>query len=329
MPEITYREAIRDALREEMLRDERVFVMGEDVGIYGGAYSATKGLYEEFGESRVRDTPISEMAIAGAAVGAAMAGLRPVAEIMYVDFMSLAMDQFVNQGAKNRYMFGGRTTVPMVLRTEGGAGRCIAAHHSQSLESWFVHAPGVLVVAPATPYDAKGMLKEAIRCDDLVLFLEHKMIYGNKGEVPEGDYTIPLGKAAVRREGADVTICGYSRQALHCDVAAESLAEEGIDAEVIDLRSLKPLDIDCILDSVKKTGRLVLVSEAYRNANWVCEIAMRVNEFAFDYLDAPIQRVCAADVPVPMSPTLEDAAIPGPENIVAASKAIVPQPTTG
>lgn len=322
MPEITYREAIRDALREEMIRDERVFVMGEDVAIYGGAYSATKGLYEEFGESRVRDTPISEMAIAGAAVGAAMTGLRPVAEIMYVDFMSLAMDQFVNQGAKNRYMFGGRTSVPMVLRTEGGAGRCIAAHHSQSLESWFVHAPGVLVVMPSTPYDAKGLLKESIRSDDLVLFIEHKMLYGNKGEVPEGDYTIPLGKAAVRREGSDVTLCGYSRQALHCEAAAGLLAEEGIDAEVIDLRSLKPLDFDCILESVKKTGRLVLVSEAYRNANWVCEIGMRINEFAFDYLDAPIQRVCAADVPVPMSPVLEDAAIPTPQDIAAAARAI-------
>jgi len=325
MPEITYRDAIREALREEMLRDERVFVMGEDVGIYGGAYSATKGLYDEFGAERVLDTPISEMAIAGAAVGAAMAGLRPVAEIMYVDFMTLAMDQFVNQGAKNRYMFGGRTTVPMVLRTEGGAGRGIAAHHSQSLESWFVHAPGVLVVAPATPYDAKGMLKAAIRSDDLVLFLEHKMIYGTKGEVPEGDYTVPLGQAAVRREGADVTLCGYSRQALNCQIAGERLSDEGIDAEVIDLRSLKPLDIDCILASVKKTGRLVLVSEAYRNANWVCEIAMRVNEFAFDYLDAPIQRVCAADVPVPMSPVLEAAAIPDPDRIVAAAKAIVPR----
>jgi pyruvate/2-oxoglutarate/acetoin dehydrogenase E1 component len=323
MAEITYREAIRDALAEEMRRDERVFVMGEDVGIYGGAYSATRELYEQFGPQRVRDTAISEMAIAGAAVGAAMSGMRPVAEIMYIDFMTLAMDQFVNQGAKNRYMFGGRTTVPMVLRTEGGAGRCIAAHHSQSLESWFVHVPGVLVVAPATPYDAKGMLKAAIRSDDLVLFIEHKMIYGTKGEVPEDDYTVPLGAAAVPREGADVTICGYSRQALHCVAAGDRLAEEGIDAEIIDLRSLKPLDIDCVLASVKKTGRLVLVSEGYRNANWVCEIGMRVNEFAFDYLDAPVQRVCAADVPVPMSPVLEDAAIPNVEDIVAAARAVV------
>jgi len=209
MAELFYWEAVRDALREEMARDDRVFVMGEDVGLYGGAYGATRGLFEEFGAERVRDTPISEATIAGAAVGAAMCGYRPVAEIMYVDFMTLAMDQFVNQAGKNRYMFGGRTTVPMVLRTEGGAGRCIAAHHSQSLESWFVHAPGVFVVMPATPYDAKGLLKAAIRDDNPVLFIEHKLLYKTKGEVPEDDYIVELGKAAVTREGADVTIVAY------------------------------------------------------------------------------------------------------------------------
>ena len=320
MAEITFREAIRDALREEMLRDERVFIMGEDVGIYGGAYQATKGLWEEFGDERVRDTAISEAAIAGAATGAAMAGMRPVAEIMYVDFMTLAMDQFVNQAAKNRYMFGGKTTVPMVLRTEGGAGRCIAAHHSQSLESWFTHAPGVFVVMPSTPYDAKGLLKTSIRDDNPILFIEHKMLYGEKGEVPEEEYLIPLGEAVVRRPGEDVTIVSYSRMALRAEEAGRMLADEGVSAEVIDLRCLKPLDIETVLASVRKTGRLVVASEGYKNTNFVCEIVARVQEFAFDDLDAPIQRVCAANVPVPMSPVLEDEAIPTGANIAAAAR---------
>ncbi len=320
MPVIMYREAIRDALAEEMRRDPRVFVMGEDVAIYGGAYSATQGLYEEFGEERVRDTAISEAAIAGAAVGAAMCGMRPVAEIMYVDFMTLAMDQFVNQAGKNRYMFGGKTTVPMVLRTEGGAGRSIAAHHSQSLEAWFCHAPGVFVVMPSTPYDAKGLLKTCIRDENPILFIEHKMLYNNKGEVPAEEYLIPLGQAAVRRQGDDVTILGYSRMALRSEEAGAKLAEEGIRAEVIDIRSLKPLDIDCILESVKKTGRLVVTSEGYQEANFVCEIMARVQELAFDYLDAPVERVCAANVPVPMSPVLENEAVPTTAKIIAAAK---------
>jgi len=320
MPEMTYREAVRDAIAEEMRRDERVFVMGEDVAIYGGAYQATKGLLEEFGETRVRDTAISEAAIAGAATGAAMCGMRPVAEIMYVDFMTIAMDQFVNQAAKNRYMFGGKTTVPMVLRTEGGAGRSIAAHHSQSLEAWFVHAPGIFVVMPSTPYDAKGLLKTCIRDDNPILFIEHKVLYGTKGKVPEEEYLVPLGEAAVRREGDDVTIVGYSRMALRAQEAGERLAGEGIEAEVIDLRCLKPLDLNCVLDSVKKTGRLVAVSEGCENGNFVCELAARVQKFAFDRLDAPIERVCAANVPVPMSPVLEDAAIPSTDKIVAAAK---------
>ncbi|MDP6380876.1 MAG: alpha-ketoacid dehydrogenase subunit beta [Phycisphaerae bacterium] len=320
MAEITYREAVRDAIAEEMRRDERVFVMGEDVAIYGGAYQATKGLLEEFGEERIRDTAISEAAISGAAVGAAMCGLRPVAEIMYVDFMTIAMDQFVNQAGKNRYMFGGKTTVPMVLRTEGGAGRSIAAHHSQSLEAWFYHAPGVFVVMPATPYDVKGLLKTCIRDDNPILFIEHKMLYGDKGEVPDEEYLIPLGEAAIRREGSDVTLVSYSRMALMAAEAAEALAGDGIDAEVIDLRSIKPLDIQAILKSVKKTGRLILVSEAYKDGNIVCDIAMKVNEFAFDYLDAPIERVCAINAPVPMSPVLEDVAIPRTLDIVAAAK---------
>ena len=320
MPVIMYREAVRDALAEEMRRDKRVFVMGEDVAIYGGAYSATQGLLEEFGEERIRDTAISEAVIAGAATGAAMCGMRPVAEIMYVDFMTLAMDQFVNQAAKNRYMFGGKTTVPMVLRTEGGAGRCIAAHHSQSLEAWFVHAPGIFVVMPSTPYDAKGLLKTCIRDDNPILFIEHKMLYNTKGEVPAEEYLIPLGEAAVRRSGDDVTIISYSRMALRAAEAGELLAKEGIQADVIDLRCLKPLDMDCVLESVRKTGRVVVASEAYKEGNFVCELMARIQELAFDDLDAPIERVCAANVPVPMSPVLENEAIPTTDKIVAAAK---------
>ena len=323
MPEQFYWEAVRDALAEEMRRDPKVFVMGEDVGLYGGAYGATRGLFEEFGEVRVRDTPISEMAIAGAATGAAMAGYRPVAEIMYMDFMTLAMDQFVNQAAKNRYMFGGKTTVPMVLRTEGGAGRGIAAQHSQSLEAWFVHVPGVLIATPATPYDAKGLLKTAIRSDDVVLFAEHKMLYKTKGEVPDGDYTVPFGRAAVTRTGTDVTVISYSRMANTALEACEAVAAGGIDAEMIDLRTLKPLDMATVLDSVRKTGRVVLASEGCRNGNAVCEIAMRINEHAFDFLDAPMVRVCASDTPVPMSPTLEAAMVPSRERIAEAIRGVV------
>jgi pyruvate/2-oxoglutarate/acetoin dehydrogenase E1 component len=315
MPEISYREAIRDALREEMRRDERIFVMGEDVAIYGGAYGTTRDLYEEFGEERVKDTPISEGAIVGAAAGAAMCGLRPVAEIMYIDFITLGMDQLINIVAKNRYMFGGKTTIPMVLRTQGGAGRGIAAHHSQSLEAWFVHIPGLLIATPANPYDAKGLLKTAIRDDNPVLFIEHKILYSTTGEVPEGDYMVPLGQAKVTRPGQDVTVVSYSRMANRSLEAAEVLVAEGINAEVIDLRSLRPLDMDSVLESVKKTGHLVLVSEGYKNANALCEVAFRANEFAFDYLDGPMVRVCAADVPMPMSPILEDAAVPSVENI--------------
>ena len=323
MAEIFYREAVRDAIREEMLRDERVFVMGEDVAIYGGAYGATRGLYEEFGEERVRDTAISEGAIVGAAVGAAMAGLRPVAEIMYIDFLTLGLDQLANQGAKNRYMFGGKTTVPMVIRTQGGSGRCLAGHHSQSLEAWYLHIPGLLVAMPATPADAKGLLRTAIRDDNPVLFIEHKMLYGIKGEVPEEEYTIPLGQARLVRQGADVTVVSYSRMALRAEEAAQAVAEEGISAEVIDLRCLKPMDIDAVLRSLAKTGRLVLVSEGCQNGNAVNEVAMRVMEHGFDYLDAPPRRVCGADVPIPMSPVLEDAAIPSTEDIAGAIRELV------
>jgi pyruvate/2-oxoglutarate/acetoin dehydrogenase E1 component/TPP-dependent pyruvate/acetoin dehydrogenase alpha subunit len=323
MRQQTYGEALRDAMREEMLRDPRVFIMGEDVGLYGGAYGATRGLYDEFGVERVMDTPISEALIGGAAVGAAMTGMRPVAELMYVDFTPLAMDQLANQGAKNRYMFGGKTSVPMVIRTEGGAGRSIAAHHSQSLEALWTHFPGIYVVMPSTPYDAKGLLKAAIRDDNPVMFIEHKMLYGVKGPVPEEDYVIPLGLADVKREGTDVTIISYSRMVLRALEAAEKLAEEGISAEVVDLRSLKPLDMETVVASVRKTGRVVGVTEAYKTGSFISELFTLINESAFDWLDAPMVRVAAADVPVPMAETLEDAAIPGVDNIIAGVRRVI------
>lgn len=322
MREILYKDALVEAMREEMERDEKVFIMGEDVAIYGGAYGATKGLYEQFGKERVRDTAISESAIVGAAIGTAITGMRPIAEIMYIDFITQAMDQLVNQAAKMRYMFGGKTTVPMVLRTEGGAGRCIAAHHSQSLEAWIMHAPGLYLVMPSTPYDAKGLLKASIRNDNPVVFIEHKMLYGMKGEVPEEEYIIPLGVADIKKQGSDVTIVAYSRQLHVAMEAAAELEKDNISAEVIDPRTLKPLDLDTILTSVKKTSKLVIVSEGYKTGNVASEIAMLVMEHGFDLLDGPIKRVCAVDVPVPMSPVLEDAAIPNKQNVIDAVKEV-------
>ena len=321
--EISYAQALAEGMREEMLRDPKVFILGEDVGLYGGAYGATRGLYDEFGENRVIDTPISEATIGGAAVGAAMAGMRPVAEIMYVDFTPLAMDQVANQGAKNRYMFGGKTSVPMVVRSEGGAGRAIAAHHSQSLESLWTHFPGIYVVMPSTPYDAKGLLKAAIRDDNPVMFIEHKMLYKEKGPVPEEDYIIPFGVADVKRTGKDLTIVTYSRMVLRALEAADILAKEGIDAEVIDLRTLAPLDIDTVVASIKKTGRFVGVTEAYENTSFINEIMAQINEIAFDWLDAPMVRVASANVPVPRAEVLEDLAIPNTNRIVEACRKVV------
>jgi pyruvate/2-oxoglutarate/acetoin dehydrogenase E1 component/TPP-dependent pyruvate/acetoin dehydrogenase alpha subunit len=315
--QVLFREALQEAAREEMLRDPSVFIMGEDVGLYGGAYGATRGLFDEFGPERVRDTPISEATIGGSAVGAAMAGMRPIAEIMYVDFTPLAMDQIANQGAKNRYMFGGKTIVPFVLRTEGGAGRSIAAHHSQSLEALWTHFPGIYVVMPSTPFDAKGLLKAAIRDDNPVMFIEHKMLYGVQGYVPDEDYVIPFGVADVKRQGTDVTVITYSRMVHRSLDAAERLAEEGISVEVIDLRTLKPLDMETITASVQKTGRVVGVTEGYKTGSFISELAMRIQEEVFDWLDAPVVRVAAADVPVPMAETLEDAAIPNVDAIIA------------
>lgn len=321
--QITFAQALQEALREEMTRDANVFIMGEDVGLYGGAYGATRDLYKEFGDWRVLDTPISEASIGGAAVGAAMAGMRPVSEIMYVDFTPLAMDQIANQGGKNRYMFGGKTTVPMVVRTEGGAGRAIAAHHSQSLESLWTHFPGIYVVMPSTPYDAKGLLKAAIRDDNPVMFIEHKMLYKEKGPVPEEEYIIPFGVADIKRPGKDVTLVTYSRMVYRALEAADILAKENIDVEVIDLRTLKPLDIDTVVASVKKTGRLVGLTEAYENTSFINEVMAQVNEQAFDWLDAPMQRVAAANVPVPRAEILEDQAIPNIERIMAACRKAV------
>jgi pyruvate dehydrogenase E1 component alpha subunit len=320
---LLYRQALQEAMREEMLRDPNVFIMGEDVGLYGGAYGATRGLFDEFGPDRVRDTPISEATIGGAAVGAAMSGMRPVAEIMYVDFTPLAMDQIANQGAKNRFMFGGKTKVPMVVRTEGGAGRSIAAHHSQSLEALWTHFPGIYVVMPSTPFDAKGLLKAAIRDDNPVMFIEHKMLYGVEGYVPDEDYVIPYGVADVKRAGDDVTVITYSRMVHRALEAAEILAEEGISVEVIDLRTLKPLDMDTVAASVRKTGRVIGITEAYKTGSFVSELATRIQEELFDWLDAPVMRIAAADVPVPMSEALEDAAIPGVDVIIAGIRDVL------
>jgi len=320
--EMSFGQAVAQAIDEEMERDPSVFVMGEDVGLYGGAYGATRGLFQKHGAERVRDTAISEAAIAGACVGAAMTGMRPVGEIMYIDFTPIGMDQLANQGAKNRYMFGGKTRVPMVMRTEGGAGRCIAAHHSQSLEALWMHFPGIYVVMPSTPYDAKGLLKSAIRDDNPVLFVEHKAIYGTKGPVPEEEYTIPLGVADIKRSGKDVTVVAYSRGLLRAIEAAEQLADDGIDVEVIDPRTLKPFDIECVVESVKKTGRFVAVTEGCKTNSVAAEMITLVNEHAFDYLDAPPIRVAAVDVPVPMSQVLEDAAIPDAGDIVSAVQSL-------
>ncbi|MFA5859230.1 MAG: alpha-ketoacid dehydrogenase subunit beta [Elusimicrobiota bacterium] len=325
MREIMYWQAINEALNEEMARDKTIFVMGEDVAIYGGAYGVTRGLYEKYGEERVRDSAISEAAIVGAGLGAAMTGMRPVVEIMYVDFMGIAMDQLNNQVAKIRYMFGGKCKVPMVIRTEGGAGRTLGAHHSQSLEAWFMHIPGIKVVMPATPYDAKGLLKSAIREDNPVMFIEHKMLYNTKGQVPEvgDDYVIPIGKADIKRKGEDVTIIAHSRAVLRAMEAAKELEQENVNVEIVDLRTILPLDIETIVESVKKTNRVLIVSEETKTGSTSAEVAMQIIEHAFDYLDAPIARLNGADVPMPKSPVLEALAIPQKNDIVKAVRELL------
>jgi pyruvate dehydrogenase E1 component beta subunit len=324
MRRITYRDALREALREEMLRDGTVFVLGEDVGRYWeGAFRVTKGLAVEFGDERVRDTPISESAIIGVAAGAAITGMRPVAEIMFGDLSALAMDQIANQAAKMRYMFGGQAKVPVVIRTPFGAGVNIATHHSQSLEAWFMHVPGLKIAMPSTPYDAKGLLKTAIRGDDPVMFFEHKLLYPVEGEVPQEEYTVPFGVADVKREGKDVTIFATLYMVHKALSAAEILSKEGIDAEVVDPRTLGPLDKQAIVDSVKKTGRIAIVTEDCKTAGVSAEIAAVVAEEALDYLDAPIKRVAEPDTPIPFSPPLEQFVIPDEKSIVKAVKEIV------
>jgi pyruvate dehydrogenase E1 component beta subunit len=308
-----------------MLRDERVFLLGEDIGRYwGGAFKVTKGLAEEFGEERVRDTPISESAIIGVAIGAAITGMRPVAEIMFGDLTALAMDQIANQAAKLRYMFGGQISVPLVIRTPFGGGVNIAAHHSQSLEAWFMHVPGLHVAAPSTPYDAKGLLKTAIRSENPVVFCEHKLLYPVEGEVPEEDYMIPFGTATIRREGTDITIVATLYMVHKALNAAKTLEkEEGINVEVVDPRTLVPLDKKTIIESVKKTGRVVVVSEDCKTAGVTAEISAIIAEEAIDYLDAPIKRVAAMDTPIPFSPPLENFVIPDENRIIRAVKEIV------
>ena len=320
MKELAYRDALREAIYEEMSRDPDVFVIGEEVGRYGGAYAVTRGLIKEFGEGRLVDAPISEAATVGLGIGAAITGLRPIVELMYVDFFPLAMDQIATQMPKLRYMTGGQLTIPMVLRTQGGTGRSAGAQHSQSLEAYCVHTPGMRVVMPATPADAKGLLKTAIRSDDPVVFIEHKALYAKKGEVPEdADYLIPLGKARIAREGEDVTIVTYSRMVFTAEEAADALAGQGIEAEIIDLRTLSPLDMDSVSASVKKTGRAVVVTESHRTAGMSAEIAARITEANWDDLAAPVERVAAKDVPIPAT-RLEKLSIPSVEEIVEAAK---------
>jgi pyruvate/2-oxoglutarate/acetoin dehydrogenase E1 component len=327
MAQLRMREALRDAMAEEMRRDERVFVMGEDVGVFQGAFKVTEGLLDEFGEKRVRDTPISENTIVGTGVGAAMAGLRPVVEIMTVNFSLLAMDQIVNHMAAIPYMFNGQVRVPMVVRMPGGGGHQLGPTHSHSLEAMFLHIPGVLVACPSTPADGKGLLKAAIRDDNPVIFIEHETLYGARGEVQESDGNgdgplVNFGEATVLREGGDVTIVGILRMVDVAERAAKTLANEhGAEAEVIDPRTLRPLDLDTILESVQKTNRCVVVEEGWPHGGVAANIAALIQEQAFDYLDAPVQRVTGADVPMPYARRLEQAAIPHAEHVVSAALA--------
>lgn len=324
MSVVMYREAIRDALREEMIRDPNVFLIGEDLrDPWGGTYKATQGLSTELGDDKVLNTPIAESAIIGMSLGCALTGLRPVAELMYLDFAPMAMDQIINQVCKIRYMTGGQVEVPLVIRAQGGGGRSSAAQHGQSLEAWFAHIPGMYVVIPATPYDAKGLLKTAIRTNDPVMFIEHKMLYTTKGEVPEEDYAIPFGVADVKRVGDHVTIVANSRMVLVALDAAEELAREGISAEVIDPRTIVPLDIKTIVESVQKTGRLIVVHEAHERAGWGAEVSSLVQERAFEYLDRPVVRLAGRNVPLPMAPQMERFVLPQQEDIVQAAKRLV------
>lgn len=319
MREMTYQEAIRETMSQMMRLDERVFILGEDIGVYGGAFGVTRGMIEEFGPERIRNTPISEAGIAGTAIGAALTGMRPIMELQFSDFVTIAMDQLVNQAAKLRYMYGGKASVPMVVRAPGGSGTGAAAQHSQSLEAWLAHVPGLKIVQPSTAYDAKGLLKAAIDDDNPVIFYEHKLLYGTKCEVPEELYSIPLGKADVKRRGRDVTVVATSMMVHKSLSAAERLEQDGIDVEVIDPRTLVPLDKETIIESVKRTGRLAVVYEAVKRGGYGAEIVSTVVESeAFDYLDAPIVRLGGKEVPIPQNSNLEQMAIPQVEDIVEA-----------
>jgi pyruvate dehydrogenase E1 component beta subunit len=324
MAKITMRQAITDALREEMIRDDDVFIMGEEVGVWGGTYAVTRGFLDEFGEKRIRDTPIAEMVIGGAAAGAAMNGLRPVAEFMTINFAFLALDAIVNHAAKVHYMFGGQIKCPVVFRAPGGGGRQLGATHSHTPDAIFAHFPGLKVVSPGTPYDAKGLLKSAIRSDDPVLFIEHATLYQLRGEVPDGEeFTVPIGVSDIKREGSDVTIVAYAQGLSVALDAANQLSKEGIEAEVVDLRSLRPLDMGPVLDSFRKTYKAVVVEEGYRSYGIGAEIAARIQEDGFDYLDAPIKRVAQLEVPLPFSKDLEQSALINAPRVIEAVKEIV------
>lgn len=321
MRNITYAEAIKEAMIQEIKVDENVYILGEDIGIYGGAFGVTNGMEEELGGDKVMSTPISEIAITGVAVGSALTGMRPILELQFSDFITCAMDQIVNQAAKLRYMNGGKGSIPIVIRTPAGSGAGFAAQHSQSLEAWLAHIPGLKVIQPATPYDAKGLFKAALDDNNPVIFFEHKLLYGIKGEVPEESYSIPLGKADIKRQGTDVTIIATSIMVHRALQAAEELEKEGISAEIIDPRTLVPLDIETIVESVKKTSRAVVVYEAVQRGGYGAEIASLINESeAFDYLDAPVTRLGGKAVPIPYNINLEKRAVPQVEDIIKAVK---------
>jgi len=324
MREITYTEAVREALSEAMREDENVFILGEDIGVYGGAFGVTRGMLEEFGPQRIRHTPISESAIAGAAVGAAITGMRPIFELQFSDFITIALDQIVNQAAKIHYMYGGNVSIPLVMRTPGGSGTGAAAQHSQSLENWTAHIPGLIVIQPSTAYDAKGLLHSAIANNNPVMFYEHKLCYRTKGDVPEGKYFIPIGVADIKRPGKDISVIATSYMVHKALEAAEILAQEGIDIEVVDPRTLVPLDKKTIVDSVKKTGRALVVTEAVKRSGFSSELAAVISEEeSFDYLDHPIVRLAGAETPIPYEPTLEKLAVPQVNDIVTACRNIM------
>jgi pyruvate dehydrogenase E1 component beta subunit len=323
MPEMTYREALREGLREEMERDGSVILMGEEVGPFGGSYKVSQGLIDQFGEKRIIDTPIAEEGIIGAGIGAAMTGLRPVCEIMTINFLLVGIDQLINNAAKIPYMFNGQARVPLVVRTPSGAGHQLSCQHSQVLEVWCAYVPGMYVLAPGTPADAKGMLKTAIRDDNPILFVENVLLYNEVGEVPEGEHLVPLGKAVVRREGSDISLITYSRMVGVTLHAAELLADEGIDAEVVDLRSLRPLDIETVVESVRKTNRAVFIEEGWRSYGIGAEIAAQIQELAFDDLDHPVERIAGKEVPLPYATDLEKAATPSQEDILTTARRMV------